>query len=542
MKNLYFLLIILIFYPLKIYSQNKFSEKSFHFADSLFIKNLDLTNSKKYIDSAIFYAERTESQDQLAYVYSSIGFFFNKVKAFDKSLYYFEKSNDYAQIINDLYIINSNYYSVSLVYFQLGNFKESKNYLNKSYDYFITNQKTLSDKLALLNILNRLSFIETINGDIEKAKFYNNLENVYSKDHIIRKDYNHMLSLPLKNKGIILYKEKKYKESVESLNKSIDSFEKNNIYYWLAIVYSYLGKNYLALKDENIAYNYFLKVDSIFKKNKVTDPLIRTGLEQLNILNKKKNNLNEQLESVNTLIEFDSLHNIRNTNLSNKFYGDFIGGELKKEKIRLEKKILFKDKFNLLLIIIFIITGIIVTVIFFRNRRRNKILKIKFQEVLDGYLLEIKSLKRDNKKIEIKGEVKKIVKKESEDFIDDSIVNNILIKLTKLERENYFLDLNTSLKTTAINLKTNTNYLSYVINTKKDMNFPSYINRLRINYIIKEIIENKKIRNMSMDGIANSAGFKTRQKFSDTFLEMTGMRPSYFISNIDKIDINDYLK
>jgi len=117
-----------------------------------------------------------------------------------------------------------------------------------------------------------------------------------------------------------------------------------------------------------------------------------------------------------------------------------------------------------------------------------------------------------------------------------------LEKLIDLEKENFFLDLNTSLKSTAINLNTNTYYLSHVINTKKEMNFPSYINRLRINYIIKEIIENKKLRNMSMDGIANSAGFKTRQKFSDTFLMMTGMRPSYFISNIDKIDINNYLK
>jgi len=541
-KNFYLLFIVVVFYPLKIYSQEEFSKKSFHYADSLFIKNLDLTNSKKYIDSAVYYAKKTKSKDQLAYVYSSVGFFFNKVKSFDKSLDFFEKSNDYAKEINNYYIINSNYYSISIIYFQLGNFKESKIYLEKSYNYFILHQKTQSDKLALLNILNRLSFLEGIDNNIEKSIFYNDLEFTYSKNPLIIKNYKYMLSLPMKNRGIILYRKGEYKESIGYLNKSINDFKNNDFYYWLAISYSFLGNNYLALKDDNQAYNYFLKVDSIFKRHKETDPLIRNGLEQLNILNKKKHNIGKQLESINTLIEFDSLYNVRNSSLSKKFYGEFLSEELKKEKIKLENKILFKDKLNFLFIIISIIIGLITIVFFFKNRKKHKKLNLKFKEVIDNYIIEIESLKSDNKSIENKLELKKELKKENEDFIEDSIVNTILEKLIDLEKENFFLDLNTSLKSTAINLNTNTYYLSHVINTKKEMNFPSYINRLRINYIIKEIIENKKLRNMSMDGIANSAGFKTRQKFSDTFLMMTGMRPSYFISNIDKIDINNYLK
>ncbi|MBF0598327.1 helix-turn-helix domain-containing protein [Faecalibacter rhinopitheci] len=541
MKNLYFFFIVIFFCPLKIYSQDEFSKRSYHFTDSLFIKNLDLSNSKKYIDSAIYYGKKTGSKDQLAYVYSSIGFFFNKVKAFENSLEFFKKSNEYATETHNNYIINSNYYSISLIYFQLGDFKESKAYLIKSYNYFIINQRTQSDKLALLNVLNRLSFIEVINDDIEKSKFYNNLEFTYSENPLIINDYKYMLSLPVKNKGIILYKEKKYLESIEHLKRTISDFEKKNIYYWLSISYSFIGNNYLALKDENKAYSYFLKVDSIFKKHKETDPLIRNGLEQLNVLNKKNNNINKQLESINTLIEFDSLHNVRNTNLSKKFYGDFLSGELKKEKIELEKKIIFKEKLNLLVIILFIITCLFSIVIFIINKKKNKILKLKFQKVLEGYIIEINSLKKGSLKKENKVEDKIIIKKLNDGFIDDYIINDILIKLEELEKENYFLDLNTNLKSTSVCLKTNTNYLSYVINTKKGMNFPSYINKLRINYIIKEIIENKKIRNMSMDGIANCAGFKTRQNFSDTFLEVTGMRPSYFISNIDKIDINEYI-
>lgn len=534
MKNLYIILFYFLFFPLKIFSQESLSEKSFHFADSLFIKNLDLKSGKVYIDSAIYYAKQTKSKKQLAYIYSSIGFFFNKKEAFDKSLFYFKKSNDYAQIINDLYIINSNYYSVSLIYFQLGNINESKNYLLKSFDFFIKNQETQSNRLALLNILNRLVIIEIINKNLNKAKLYNNLEFTYSKDSIISKEFHHMHSLPMKNKGIILYEEGKYIESVNYLNKSIYELRKNNINYWLTIVYSYIGKNYLALKDHKKSYIYFTKVDSIFKEKKMTDPLIRNGLENLNSLNKKYYSINKQLESINTLIEFDSLYKIRNINLSNEFYGNFINNELQDEKKILEERILFKDKFNMFIIVFFLILCIVFSVFFLNNRKKNKKQKLKFQEVIDFYIDEIRNLKKENKEA-----LGIPLKQVSENLIDESIINNILIGLDILEKENFFLDIDTSLNNTANKLKTNTNYLSAVINTKKGMNFPSYINKLRINFIIKEIIENKRIRSMSMDGIANTAGFKTRQKFSDSFLEITGIRPSYFITNIEKIDMKN---
>lgn len=116
-------------------------------------------------------------------------------------------------------------------------------------------------------------------------------------------------------------------------------------------------------------------------------------------------------------------------------------------------------------------------------------------------------------------------------------MNEILFDLDRLETENYFIDVDVTLKSTADKVGTNTNYLSYVINSKKGINFPTYINGIRINYIVKEIIENKRIRLLSMDGLANTAGFKTRQKFSDAFLEKTGVRPSYFIANIDKVNM-----
>jgi len=436
-----------------------------------------------------------------------------------KQLHYFEKSNEYANIIDNEYILHSNYYGISLIYFQLGNIKESQKYLEKCYAYFTKNQETQSNKLALINTLDRLVFIEVVNNNLLKAKEYNNLEYNYSQDSIILKYFPKIQSFSTKNNGIILYKEKKYKESIAQLNKAVKDLIKLNSNYWLSITYSYLGDNYLALKNEEEAYKYYKKVDSIYKVKKVTDPFLRHSLEKINFLNKKNHSIKNQLESVNTLIQFDSLYNSRNTNLANKFYGEFIKNELHKEREILQNQIITKDRFNVLILIVLVLAIIGSLIFYFRNKRKQKTSKLKFQQIIENYKSEIEKYKNDILNNDDKKVIKPTIKTAAENNIDENTVNEILSDLDRLETENYFIDVDVTLKSTADKIGTNTNYLSYVINSKKGINFPTYINGIRINYIVKEIIENKRIRLLSMDGLANTAGFKTRQKFSGHYLK-----------------------
>ena len=397
MKYVYFfLLLLLLFIPKELLSQNDFSTKADRFADSLFIKKLDLTNSQPYIDSTLYYASKVRIDKQFAYNYSSIAFFFNHIYAYDKSLYYFEKSNEYAKKIDNEYILHSNYYGVSLIYFQLGNIKESQKYLEKCYVYFSKNQDTQSNKLALINTLDRLVFIEVVNNNLSRAKEYNNLEYNYSQDSIIFKYFPKIQSYSTKNNGIILYKEKKYKESIEQLNKAVKDLIKLNSNYWLSITYSYLGDNYLALKNEEEAYKYYTKVDSIYKVKKATDPILRHSLEKINFLNKKNHSIKKQLESVNTLIQFDSLYNSRNTNLANKFYGEFIKNELYKERATLENKIITKDRFNILILIVLVLAVIGSLIFYFKSKRKQKTSKLKFQQIINLKLKNIKLKKKSS--------------------------------------------------------------------------------------------------------------------------------------------------
>jgi len=114
----------------------------------------------------------------------------------------------------------------------------------------------------------------------------------------------------------------------------------------------------------------------------------------------------------------------------------------------------------------------------------------------------------------------------------------ILMKLEKLEKEMYFLKPDFTQQEVAKKIKTNTTYLSYIVNKNYNTSFSSHYNELRINYVINEIINNKKFREYTTQAIAESAGFKNADSFTKSFKKKTGITPFTFINEIKKRELN----
>ena len=120
--------------------------------------------------------------------------------------------------------------------------------------------------------------------------------------------------------------------------------------------------------------------------------------------------------------------------------------------------------------------------------------------------------------------------------INQDKVTEILNKLEQFENQKGFLTLGLTQFSLASKLQTNTKYLSKIINTYKKKNFSTYINDLKIDYILNELIENKKLKNFNIAGIAELAGFKSAESFNSAFTKKTGLKPSYFIKELEKKD------
>ncbi|HLV70233.1 MAG TPA: helix-turn-helix domain-containing protein, partial [Xanthomarina sp.] len=85
---------------------------------------------------------------------------------------------------------------------------------------------------------------------------------------------------------------------------------------------------------------------------------------------------------------------------------------------------------------------------------------------------------------------------------------------------------------------TNSTYLSKIINTYKGKSINNYITDLRVDYIINELNQNHILRKMTIKAIALEIGFNNPESFSKAFYKKTGIKPSYFIKQIEKENKN----
>jgi len=96
-----------------------------------------------------------------------------------------------------------------------------------------------------------------------------------------------------------------------------------------------------------------------------------------------------------------------------------------------------------------------------------------------------------------------------------------------INKERPFLKPELSIDDLAKNLNTNRNYISIVINEKFKDNFFNFINYYRVNEIIC-MLNNEKYSNFTLEGLAQTVGFKSRATFNPAFKKYTGKTPSEY--------------
>lgn len=74
----------------------------------------------------------------------------------------------------------------------------------------------------------------------------------------------------------------------------------------------------------------------------------------------------------------------------------------------------------------------------------------------------------------------------------------------------------------------NSKYVSRAINLCKQCNFSVLLNEYRIKEACRRLINTEEYGNYTIEGIANSVGYKSRSNFTTIFKENVGLTPSAF--------------
>ncbi|AXG68457.1 DNA-binding transcriptional regulator AraC [Kordia sp. SMS9] len=475
----------------------------------------NMNASLRYIDSTIVYSKNTKNDllyikalSQKGKTYFTFGKYNNAIT------YYLQLDSLARKTKNVRYQIYSNH--------SIGSIKNIMGDHKGATELFLKNKEIISPIIEekkyhtlYLNTLIGLSSAYTYFDVDAAADYLPELKKVSAEQND-----TDALSYYFTLQGIVDYKRKDYEKALavlaqaDSLVSSLGT--KRNLYP----VYRFRGKTYYEKKMFPEAIVAFEAIKTLQQEIEFDDFQFREVLSLLA-------NSYEQIDSTDKALEnYRLAHNFSYTDTIQKAIRYTILKEYDKKTLEskidtLKIKSTQKERQNTSLWIASagLLTAFVILFWFYKKQQRDN--QQKFDEVLQKLATEASPTKT----IETSGKYQ----------ISDEKITKILEGLEKFEKSETFLQQNTSLVTVAKKLNTNTTYLSQIVNEQKGVSFKNYITKLRINYVLHRLKNDKVLRSYSIKAIAKELGFKSEGAFSRAFKKQTGIYPSFFIKNLTSI-------
>lgn len=483
----------------------------------------------QYADSAIVIARQANNYELIGSAIYTKGVVYNKYNDWDKTLEHYLLADNYINQTANKYLEHKIKYAIGQAAYRLGDYQQALSNTEACVAYFATqndkkHQKGYINSLHLSGLLhNRLGnykkCTEIIALGIIKAK-------ELSRDETLLKFY----SLDAINKYHLGF----YRESIEALQTYLPDFiqQENDRQHLLSLFF--IGKNYIALGENQKAIPYFEKVDALFAQyGYLRDDMAENYYYLIEDAQQKKD-LKRELYYTNRLIEAEKLLNQQYKNIAVRIK-KYDTQNLLATKERIENKLQQKQATNNGLIILLAVVGccmVVLVVRYIRNKRKFEILYKQFMEA-QKQRNHIPS--NENEPVEV------FIKPTSNSELKEEVVLRILKRLEQFEAHKEFLKDDLTMAKLAKSIKTNVKYLSRVIQDYKQKDYVRYINELRVNYLT-DLLKSPKYQNYSIEGYAKELGFSSAKGFNKAFAETTGMKFSDFLKKFHKEEFEHYVE
>lgn len=484
--------------------------------------NLDLALENQIIAENLL--TKIDNIDLTVAVYTALGNTYSDLGTYDKVLPNYYKAIEIAK--KNTLELNVMALNHNLAYFkdQIGEYNEALKILKENRILISKNEDSLDAKLKFLSknnflqamVLTKLNQPDSVIHYAEKGIEANNLLN---DDFSKQGAYSFL--------GIAYTQKRNFKTALTYLNKadSLGVLMGNNITL-LDNKYA-LASLYFKMKDYDEVINILEKSIALTERDNLNYATNDDNYKLLAEAYKEKGDYEKAnfyfegyLKKYNANKE---LHHIIDNSFEEKKIEEF-KENLKTLQLEKKKK---QDHLNYLgLGAIIVILALLLLLLKFYNKKKKN--DIKFQELLSK--VNSGAVKQTIV------DTKDVVLEESEtNDVSDTIKQQILENLKKLEAQEYYLNKECTSHNVAKKIKTNTTYLSKVINTHYQKNFSTYINDLRINYAILRLKNDTRFRSFSVQSIAEELGYKSADSFTKYFKQHTGLNPSFYIKQLNDL-------
>lgn len=509
-----------------------------------------------YLNTYIEKAKRENNKDRLIVGYRKT------LKEFpeEEALKYSDSILTIAQSLNDDVLIGKSYIDKAIIYFRFKNYNKSlSSYLIA--DKYITEKNDIYTQYKIkYGIANMKSYLghhqEALDLFTECKNFYGQQEgynnrlgylhslcsmgrsNFRLKNYDVCSQINELgikeseeedLSLIhtyfIQSEGINQYQKNNYQKSIKLLSASLPEIVRNEDFVNVAVNYFYLGKDYLKLNNDEKGIAYLQKVDSILQEHDYANLDLRETYEIFINYYKEKGDLENQLLYTNRLLEADKILEKNYKDLISTIHKEYDTAALIASKDNLEKTLKRNTIISYTVYCLGALVILVISLLLIRNYKKQKIYKLKYEELI------AKTEKKETKP----EEAVEVTEEATDDLdINQDIIVKILNGLEAFENREGFLNAGINQSALAEDLNTNTSYLSKVINHYKGKNFNSYLNELRVNHAVTLLKNSSVHRRYTIKALAEELGFSNPRSFSDAFFSQTGIKPSYFIKQLEK--------
>jgi len=482
----------------------------------------------QYLDSVIKYSKNNSNKFFPAAAYCEKADLLVKQRKFDEALRNFNLAEQAALKTNvDYYYVVRNAIGTTKSE-ELGEVGEALKLYQECFNYYRTKDYR-GDYYSwdYQNIIFGLADCYKALKKSDSTTFYNTLG---YKEASITKNKEYQLLFTL-NEGANQVDKKNYSVALNSINKALPDLIKIKNTGNVLASYYYLGKAYVGLGNKSKAVQNFIKVDSMYKIRKRITPEFVSGYSYLIDYYKKTGDKEKQLQYITTFMSIDSVLQRNYKHLNKVLLKEYDTPHLFAEKENLIQSLKKKQTTSYVGILVLVL--LLIAIGGFGGYQYY--LKKQYRKRFDAIVFPVPIESTNNPKNEDTKIVVEEIVAEEQSRIPSEIVKQLLEKLALFEKDDAFLEKTITIQKAAVKLNTNTKYLSKVINENKGKTFVSYINDLRVEYAIAQLQAQLKLRNYTMQALANEFGFNSAESFSSAFYKKHKIKPTYFIKELENL-------
>ncbi|MEW7278561.1 helix-turn-helix domain-containing protein [Aquimarina sp. 2201CG1-2-11] len=488
----------------------------------------DIKSDKiKYLDSVIPIIKRTNNDNQLAYTYyKKAKFFLYEKREIQKTLSFLNKARNHNSKERDTTDLSYRIqYLFGLIKSEHLNEKKEALTIYKTCEQFYGQQDKYVYRVRHLSILHVIAETYISLKKTDSSSFYNAIgyHKAKNSDHSNLQQMGNYFVLC---EGINQHTKTQYKAAIDSISKALPTMINFHDISNIIDSYYYLGKSYYELNQKEKAIPYFIKTDSILESlNSIPQYKHVKTYEYLKNYYRYQGELenqNKYLDKLNAVLE-QYLND--QASIQKKIHQDYDIPLLLEEKEELIKKLNTNNSTYLYWIAALLLLLLACGGLIYHQYRKKKIYRLRFEKLMT----ESKSPIHPNPTKPIKS-----IPKTEGSPVPEKHILDILEKLEDFEKNHNYLSQGLSSQTVTNQLGTNLKYFSFVINHYKNKNFTQYINELRINYVIKELQVNARLRKYTIKAIAHELGYNSAETFSNAFYKQVKIKPSFYIKELIK--------